>query len=69
MRKISNKQIYDALLTLKNVCIENECEECPLHLVDRGCCGVICGVTYCAPNAYTVIEPGEWKAFGNWELD
>lgn len=27
--------VYDALLTLKKVCISNDCSSCPLSVVDR----------------------------------
>jgi hypothetical protein len=57
----SQKEIIEALKTIKDVCVESKdcCEKCPLfrNLSDD------CGVCYRRPARWDVKDKIEWRAF------
>lgn len=62
MMRPSNEEIYDALITLQNLCYESkECEDCPLSDEDTNLC---CLERACPPKYWEINGANKWKAFG-----
>ena len=60
--KRTNEEVYNALITLKNLCSESKvCEDCPLSDENTNTCGLD---RRCPPKYWTINGVSEWKAFG-----
>ena len=62
--KPTNEEVYDALITLQNLCSEMSvpegCTKCPLLNCNVGKCGLKNEM----PEHWTINGVSEWKAFG-----
>lgn len=60
------EEIKRALVEVKELCIENHCEGCPLHKTDET------GIPYCPmhedDDGISVSQPAFWVV-GDWEED
>ena len=60
MMKPTNEEVYDALITLKNLCSEiGDCLNCQLHMESFKTCGLM---EY-TPNEWEINGVSEWKSF------
>ena len=60
MMKPTNEEVYDALITLQNLCSEiDNCLNCPLHMESFKTCGLM---EY-TPNEWEINGVSKWKAF------
>ena len=58
--KPTNEEVYNALITLQNLCYETTgCSKCPLYAesIDR------CWLLNETPNEWTIKGVSKWKAF------
>lgn len=60
--KPTNEEVYQALITMQNLCSEIEnCINCPLHMESFE----ICGLTRAdMPEDWEINGVSKWKAFG-----
>lgn len=55
----SNKQLYDALSLIKNICEDTHCDDCPMY--DKGMCRVSDSDN--CPADWSLNCPEHWRAF------